>query len=73
MALVLSASKTAKELGIRTEKMLELLKSGDIVAYRDGRNWKVPVKEIEKYVEKRAAIETAERRKEWQQKKKGTA
>ena len=53
--------------------MLELLKRGDIVAYRDGRNWKVPVKEIEKYVETRAAIETAERRKEWQQKKKGTA
>ena len=73
MALVLSASKTAKELGIRTEKMLELLKRGDIVAYRDGRNWKVPVKEIEKYIKKRAAIETAERRKEWQQKKKGTA
>ena len=73
MALVLSASKTAKELGIRTEKMLELLKRGDIVAYCDGRNWKVPVKEIEKYIEKKTAIETAERRKEWQQKKKGTA
>ena len=61
-ALVISAAKAARYLGVGDAEMLRLLAEGEIDAYRNGRFWKVPVKALETYVTKRAASEAQARR-----------
>ena len=60
--LIYSAREAAKVLGTGNDKVQSLLKKGEIPAYREGRNWKIPKKSLEAYVEERARKET-ERRK----------
>lgn len=59
--LTLSATETAKLLGISKETTLRLLDFGDIPAIRIGRNWKVPVRSLEEWLIERAKAEAKER------------
>ena len=49
---VLTAYEAMDYLGIGETTLYRLLKSGDLGAFRIGRIWKVPKKEIEKYIDK---------------------
>lgn len=60
--LILTATEAAKALSTTPAKVLELLSEGEIDAYREGRNWKIPKVSLEDYVRERAAFEAAERR-----------
>ena len=60
--LILTAEEAAKVLGTRSDTVRTLLKDGEIPAYREGKNWKIPRTLLEKYVEERAMKDT-ERRK----------
>lgn len=60
--LVISATEAAGLLNMSQAKVLELLDAGEIPAYRDGRNWKIPSKSLEGYVLERAMTEAKARR-----------
>lgn len=60
--LIYTASEAAKVLGTRNDTVQALLKAGEIPAYREGRNWKIPKTSLEAYVEERAMRETERRR-----------
>ena len=61
MTLNVSMAEAAKMVGIQTAKMQELVETGEIPAWRDGRNWKIPVNMLKEWNSLRA-IEEAERR-----------
>lgn len=52
-ALVVSPTVAAKKLCIAKAKIYPLLKSGEIKAYQDGPNWKIPVTSLQEYIERR--------------------
>jgi len=60
--LILTATEASKVLSTTPSKVLAMLQVGEIPAYRDGKNWKIPKTLLQKYVEERALEET-ERRK----------
>lgn len=60
--LVVSAAEAAKMLSIKAATLHEELETGRLKAYRDGRNWKIPVEALHEYVNTRATNETKERR-----------
>ena len=60
--LILTAEEAAKALGTRSDTVRAMLKNGEIPAYREGTNWKIPRTLLQQYVEKRALEETEERR-----------
>ena len=49
---VLSAYEAMDYLGIGENTLYRLLNSGEIGAFRIGRIWKVPRKELDKYIDK---------------------
>ena len=49
---ILTAYEAMVYLGIGENTLYRLLKSGDLGAFRIGRVWKVPRKELDKYVDK---------------------
>lgn len=49
---VLTAYETMDYLGIGENTLYRLLKSGELGAFRIGRIWKVPRKELDKYIDK---------------------
>lgn len=49
---VLTAYEAMDYLGIGETTLYRLLKSGDLGAFRIGRIWKVPKKELDKYIDK---------------------
>ena len=49
---ILTAYEAMDYLGIGENTLYRLLKSGDLGAFRIGRVWKVPKKELEKFVDK---------------------
>ena len=61
-ALVVSAAKAATMLKLSKSQVLAELEAGSIEAYRDGRNWKIPIVKLEQYVVRRAEEEARERR-----------
>ena len=63
--LVVSAAEAARMLNVKTATLQQELKAGNIYAYRDGRNWKIPVEALKNYVNARAETETEERRQTW--------
>lgn len=63
MKLVISASECAKVLSTSPNTVQKLLADGEIPAYRQGREWKIPVKALEDYVVAKAQREAEERRK----------
>ena len=60
--MILSASETAEALSIDKGKILCLLDQGEIPAFREGRNWKIPRMSLEAYLIKRAEAEAKMRR-----------
>ena len=49
---VLTAYEAMDYLGIGENTLYKLLKSGELGAFRIGRIWKIPYKEINKYIDK---------------------
>ena len=49
---VLTSYEAMDYLGIGETTLYRLLKSGDLGAFRIGRIWKVPKKELDKYIDK---------------------
>lgn len=62
MRLVIPASEAAKLLGTDNNAVQKMLERGEIPAYREGRNWKIPVDLLKATVENRAIKEAQERR-----------
>lgn len=60
--LIYSATEAAELLGTRPNTIQRLLESGEIPAYRDGKNWKIPKTLLLKYIEDKAIAEAKERR-----------
>lgn len=58
-----SAGETSLRIGISKSKTLEMLSRGEIPAIRIGRNWLVPEKALDEWLNNRAFEEAAERRK----------
>lgn len=42
--------------------ILNLIRDGKIPAYRDGRNYKIVISQLQEYIEQRAISETKERK-----------
>ena len=49
---VLTAYEAMDYLGISENTMYRLLNSGELGAFRIGRIWKIPRKELDKYIDK---------------------
>jgi excisionase family DNA binding protein len=49
---VMTAYEAMDYLGIGENTLYRLLKSGDLGAFRIGRIWKIPRKELDKYIDK---------------------
>lgn len=62
-ALVVSPSEAKKMLLISSNRIYEMLEEGELPAYREGKDWKIPVKILQDYVLERAYMETKERKK----------
>lgn len=60
--IVFTATEAAEVLGTRPNRIQELLEAGEIPAYKDGRNWKIPCTLLQKFIEDRAIAEAKERR-----------
>lgn len=62
--IVVRAEDAAKMLATSPNRIKEILDSGELPAYRDGKNWSIPITMIHKYAEDRAIKEAAERSKQ---------
>lgn len=51
--LIVSGAQASKMMAMRPQELYKLLEDETIRAYKDHGNWKVPVSELEKYIEKR--------------------
>ena len=49
---ILTAYEAMDYLGIGENTLYKLLKSGELGAFRIGKIWKVPRKELDKYIDK---------------------
>lgn len=63
MALIVSAAEVAKLLKTDTHTVHRKLQTGEIPAYREGTNWKIPIDLLKATIENRAIEEAKERRK----------
>lgn len=62
-AIVVRVNTAAEMLATSPNRVKELIESGELPAYRDSKNWSIPLSLIHKYAEDRAIREAAERRK----------
>jgi len=62
--LVYTSAEVAEILRTRPNTIIDMLNSGELPAYREGRNWKIPRECLERYIVTKAMKETKERRKE---------
>ena len=62
MKLVIPASEAARMLGTDNNVVQKMLERGEIPAYREGRNWKIPVDLLKATVENKAIKDAQERR-----------
>ena len=60
--IVLTPAEAANALATTKSKVHELLETGQLPAYRDGKNWKIPETLLLRYIEERAEREAMERR-----------
>ena len=60
--LVLTAAEAAKVLRERPERIKEKLETGEIPAYREGREWKIPLSLLQASIEHKALEEAKARR-----------
>lgn len=52
-SLIVSKAEAQKMIKVASFTMQQLLESGEIKAYKDGRCWKIPVSSLEEYIERR--------------------
>lgn len=69
--LVISLIETAKALKLDVVETTRRLNNGEIPAYRDGRNWKIPKTLLRTYAENKAISEAKERKRIHEDLKKG--
>lgn len=62
-ALVYTSAEVAKLLRVSPDRVGRLLEDGEIPAYREGTNWKIPKTLLQAYIENRAMNEAKMRRK----------
>ena len=62
MALIASAAEAAKLLKTDTHTVHRKLRTGEIPAYREGTNWKIPIDLLKATIENRAIEEAKERK-----------
>lgn len=60
--LVMTPTEASRVLATRTDTIRNLLECGELPAYREGRNWKIPVDLLKQYICDRAMEETRKRR-----------
>lgn len=63
--LVCTPAEAAEALVTSPDKVRELIQTGELPAYREGRNFKIVISLLQEYIEERAINET-ERRKNGQ-------
>ena len=63
--VVISAAEAARMLCTTPNKVLVMLERGEIPAYREGRNWKIPKRLLIMAVEERAIREAEERKRRY--------
>ncbi|MDO4486070.1 MAG: helix-turn-helix domain-containing protein [Bacillota bacterium] len=68
--LVYTCEEAAKALKTDHETVATMLRRGEIPAYREGRNWKVPKTLLVAYAENRAIEEAKERKRQAQEEEK---
>lgn len=59
--LVYSAEEAAKAIKTTKDVVLKRVEKGEIPAYREGRNWKIPKKLLQEYIIAKALEETKDR------------
>jgi excisionase family DNA binding protein len=59
--VVLGVKDVAKVLGICTEKVCRLLKSGELTGFRLGVNWRIREQDLQKFIEVAIAKEARRR------------
>lgn len=70
MALIVSAAEAAKLLKTDTHTVHRKLQTGEIPAYREGTNWKIPIDLLKVTIENQAIKEAKERRRIYEESKK---
>ena len=63
--IIIRINDAAEMLCTSPNKIKQLLEEGKLPAYRDGRNWSIPIESVRKYAEDRAEKEAERRRKDW--------
>lgn len=61
--LIVSASEASRLMQTDRHKVLAMLDRGELPGYREGKNWKIPLRLLNAYIENRAIKESKERRK----------
>lgn len=70
MALIVSAAEAAKLLKTDTHTVHRKLRTGEIPAYREGTNWKIPIDLLKATIESKAIEEARERRRIYEESRK---
>lgn len=68
--LIVSAAEAAKLLKTDTHTVHRKLRTGEIPAYREGTNWKIPLDLLKVTIENRAIEEAKERKKVYEESRK---
>jgi len=63
-AVVLKPKEVAEILRVGYATVMERLNAGEIPAYKDGADWKIPADMLHEYIRTRAVNETEERKNE---------
>lgn len=63
-AIIVRINEAAEMLATSPNRIKELVEAGELPAYRDSRNWSIPVSMVHRYAEERAIKEAEERRKD---------
>lgn len=61
--MVMTPAEASRVLSTSLETIMRHLANGEIPAYREGRNWKIPIASLQQYICDRAEKEAAGRRK----------
>ena len=70
MVLIVTASDAAKLLKTSQAEMLRMVQTGEIPAYREGKNWKIPLGLLKTTIENRAIEEARERKRIYEESRK---
>lgn len=71
MALIVTASDAAKLLKTSQAEMLRMVQTGEVPAYREGKNWKIPLSLLKTTIENRAIEEAKERKRIYEESRRG--